>query len=148
MVYETILVPTDGSGGVAPAIEHALQLATTYGATVHALYVVDETESGAAIIGSDAGGGTRRQRESIGTEATEAIADAADDAGVECTQAVREGTPYRVITQYADEHDADVVVMSTRGRTGVSRVLLGSVTEQVVRTTDRPVLAVSRGTET
>lgn len=147
MVYSDVLIPTDGTAGVAPAIGHGLEIAGTYDATVHALYVVDETETGATIIGSNAGGETRRSQESTGSEATENIAAAAENVGVDCVHDVRSGTPYQVIVRYADEHEVDVIVMSTRGRSGVSRVLLGSVTERVIRSTDRPVFAVRRGTK-
>ena len=55
---------------------------------------------------------------------------------------VRFGAPFEVITQTAEEVDADVVVMATHGRTGAARMVLGSVAEHVVRTCTRPVLTV------
>jgi len=54
----------------------------------------------------------------------------------------RHGEPHRVIVEYANEEDCDLVVMGTHGRTGLQRYLLGSVTEKVVRTCDVPVLTV------
>jgi nucleotide-binding universal stress UspA family protein len=56
--------------------------------------------------------------------------------------AVREGDPAGKITDYAREHDADVVATGTRGRHGEHRFLLGSVAERVVRTCPVPVLTV------
>jgi nucleotide-binding universal stress UspA family protein len=54
---------------------------------------------------------------------------------------VLSGSPYRAIVDYAAAEDIDLVVMGTHGRTGFDRYLLGSVTERVVRLSDRPVLA-------
>jgi len=52
------------------------------------------------------------------------------------------GEPYESVLDYADEHDIDIIVMGTHGRTGLDHHLLGSVTEKVVRTSDVPVLTV------
>jgi nucleotide-binding universal stress UspA family protein len=52
------------------------------------------------------------------------------------------GTPYRKIVNYVEEHDIDLVVMSTRGETGLTRWLLGSVTDHVVRGVSIPVLVI------
>jgi nucleotide-binding universal stress UspA family protein len=55
---------------------------------------------------------------------------------------MRLGTPSEEIVNYADEHEIDLIVMGTHGRTGVARVLLGSVAEKVVRKAPCPVLTV------
>ncbi|RDI71021.1 universal stress protein [Halopelagius longus] len=141
-MYDSILVPTDGSEGTAVALEHALDIAKTRDATVHALSVVDRRIRMAAGV---------EQREAVANslhdraiEAVEAVADAARDADVQATTAVRKGVPYRCILDYADEHDVDLVVMGTHGRTGRDKLAsLGSVTERVVQNTNRPVLVVS-----
>jgi nucleotide-binding universal stress UspA family protein len=62
--------------------------------------------------------------------------------GIDVVTAVATGTPHTEILEYADEHDVDLVVMGTHGRTGVERHLLGSVTEKVVRMADAPVVTV------
>ena len=138
-MYSQILVPTDGSPASDAAIEHAIDLADRYGATLHALYVVDGAaystlEAGAEIV-VDA-------LESEGKEATRRVADAAEDAGVDCETTVTSGTAYRSIRDYVDGHAIDMIVMGTHGRKGLDRYLLGSVTERVVRTSDVPVLTV------
>ena len=56
--------------------------------------------------------------------------------------AVRRGDPHETIIEYADDVDADVIVMGTHGRTGLDRRVLGSVTERTVRLSDVPVLTV------
>ena len=138
-MYSEILVPTDGSPASDAAIEHAIDLAGRYDATLHALYVVD----GAAYSSLEAGAEIVVEAlESEGEEATGRVADAAADAGVECVSTVASGTAYRSIHDYVDGNDIDVVVMGTHGRKGLDRYLLGSVTERVVRTSDVPVLTV------
>jgi nucleotide-binding universal stress UspA family protein len=77
--------------------------------------------------------------------AEDAVADAAERAeaaGVEVVRAVRAGVPHREICAYADEIGADVVVVGTHGRAGLSRALLGSVAARVVRGSPVPVLVV------
>jgi nucleotide-binding universal stress UspA family protein len=138
-VYEEILVPTDGSHAAEAAIEQAIGLAEQYGARIHALYVVDVNAYSTIETGTDV---VLSSLEKEGTEAVEAIARAAGDAGVDVTTEVVTGTPYRDILEYADERGVDLIVMGTHGRRGLDRYLLGSVTEKVVRSADVPVLTV------
>lgn len=146
-MYDTIVIPTDGSDGALRAAEHGAALARRYGASVHLVTVID-VQRAAGMFG--AGGidqafvdrleaaGEQRLRE------TEAIAEG--DEGDDIRSAVVRGPPWKApsagILEYATEHEADLIVMGTHGRTGVGRVLLGSVAEQVVRNADVPVLAV------
>jgi nucleotide-binding universal stress UspA family protein len=139
-VTDTILVPTDGSDPAGAAARHARLLATELDAAVHVLSVV-----------SDVGG-----RENPRTVAEGAAADAASLIGgedtsavgtaIEATTAVREGEPAETILTHADEIGADLIVMGTHGRTGVDRVVSGSVTEHVTRHSEVPVFTV-RGDE-
>ncbi|KAB1189282.1 MULTISPECIES: universal stress protein [Haloferax] len=138
-MYEDILVPTDGSPGTMQAIEHALELAKST-STVHILSVVDQRVYLAA-------GGDQQDAviQSLRDEAIEAVEQCADECRGKCetTTAVREGVPHRIILEYAEEHDIDVVVMGTHGRTGRDKLTsLGSVTERVVENAKRPVLVV------
>lgn len=144
-MYKNILVPTDGSEGTMTALEHGLELAELSGATIHAVYAIDETESSGQIIGTDAGGAIEQFREK-GEEAVDKIAEKATAVGIEAHTEVMEGSPPEVILDYAEENDIDLIIMSTHGRSGVSRFLLGSVTEGVLRATDTPVLTIRRGT--
>ncbi|MGM0590971.1 MAG: universal stress protein [Halobacteriota archaeon] len=142
-MYDTVLVPTDGSDGVDEALEHALGVATA-DATIHALYVVDRRLYFAADENDrDA---VRERLESEGNGAVEHVASIAEQAGVQTETAIREGYPDRDIVDYADEHDADVIVIGTHGRTGRERLAnMGSVTERVVENAGRPVLVVHIG---
>jgi len=137
-MYDQILVPTDGSDGTRGAVDHAIDLATTYDAALHTIYVVDKT------IGVDASiAGAFDTLEETGEHALHDVIQQAEAAGVDTIEGVvAQGAPHQAILEYVDEHDIDLVVMGTHGRTGLDRYLLGSVTEKVVRLSDAPVLTV------
>ncbi|MEF8821520.1 MAG: universal stress protein [Halovenus sp.] len=167
-MYQDILYPTDGSGGATAALEHAGDLAEKYDATVHVLYVLNTSEPGLGLgedpdkehapgmIGHPSGEGAGmiggrethdellERQEEYGEAVVEAVADRLE--GVDVETAVRTGTPHETILDYAEEH-ADIIVMGTHGRTGMDRYLLGSVTENVVRMSEVPVVTIRRGEE-
>ncbi|SDZ75708.1 Nucleotide-binding universal stress protein, UspA family [Haloplanus vescus] len=142
-MYDSILVPTDGSEGVDRTLEHALEMARNHDATIHALYVVDRRFELAADEDREDLIAELTER---GEEAVAAVAAAAGEAGVDAVTAVREGIPYKAILGYADEADIDVITMGTHGRTGRDRLAhLGSVTERVVENATVPVFVVNIG---
>ena len=138
-MYDTILLPTDGSEGTADAVEQAFDLAKNYDATVHALYVIDLKEVNAIEHTFDTTMYTEKFR-AEGESALDELSQRGEDAGVDVVTVIREGIPHEVILDYCDEEAVDLVVMGTHGRTGLGRYLLGSVTEKVVRLSDIPVL--------
>jgi nucleotide-binding universal stress UspA family protein len=138
-MYDRILVPTDGSSGADRAVEHAIDLAKTYGAQLHALYVVNVASLSAEVNSPE----VIENFEQRGGEVTYEVAEQATDAGVEdVREEVVHGVPHEVILEYAEDEGMDLIVMGTHGHTGLDRYLLGSVTEKVVRTSDVPVLTV------
>ena len=139
-MYDTIVLPTDGSEATTDAAAHAFSHADRYDATLHVLSVV-ELASGLGTAGRDQEELDRRERER--TNAAKGILEGAE-GDVDATIAVEFGSPARVITEYAAEVGADLVVMSTRARSGTERFLFGSVTEQVIQSGETPVLAVQR----
>lgn len=144
-MFNRILIPTDGSDAVGPAIETALDVADTYDATLHVLYVVEPPSSvvgvGEGFTGVD---NLLEELEEEGRQATDAIATQATDNDIDTTTAIQQGNPREDILAYATDHEIDLIVIGTRGRTGVKRTLLGSVTEAVIRHADVPVLTVHR----
>ncbi|MBP2249787.1 universal stress protein [Halarchaeum nitratireducens] len=142
-MYDDILVPTDGSPEAEAAVEHAVDIAATYGARIHALYVVDTS----AYATLDATETVVEDLEDEGEVAVEYVTAAAEDAGVEAQGSVTTGNVHESITAYARANDIDLIVMGTHGRRGLDRVLVGSVTERVVRTADAPVLTVRSGAD-
>ena len=138
-MYDRILVPTDGSSGADRAVEHAIDLAKTYGAQLHVLYVVNEASLSAEVNSQQ----VIENFEEQGGEVTYEVAERAADAGVEdVREEVVHGVPHEAILAYAEDEGMDLIVMGTHGHTGLDRYLLGSVTEKVVRTSDVPVLTV------
>lgn len=142
-MYDTILVPTDGSDAAERAIDEAVGIAENVGATVHALYVVDTSSFQGDLVTDP----LLEQLERGGEEAVTAVEKRAGAAGVPIESTVTGGQAHRAILDNAAEIDADLIVMGTHGRSGLNRYLLGSVTEKVVRTADVPVLTVRTAEE-
>lgn len=139
-MYDKILVPTDGSEGAEVALDHAIDIAEKYGAEIHALYVVDLRADSTSDLVSNLLG----QFEEIGEKATASMKEDIESAGLEARSEVVRGIPHKEINSYVNENGIDLVVIGTHGRTGLDRVLLGSVTEKVVRTSKVPVMTVGR----
>ena len=152
--YTSILVPTDGSDLALRALEEAFALADLSGATIHVLYVVDDTKVAELVTDSrfdDVSFDTDVDQlferfEAIGEHAIEDLRNAADERGVELKTAIRTGIPDETILSYVEENGIDLLVMGTHGRRGVSRYLLGSTTEQVLRRAPVPVLTIRQET--
>ncbi|MFC7072401.1 universal stress protein [Halovenus rubra] len=142
-MYDHVLVPTDGSERMHEALEHAASLVQQYNATLHAVHVVQQT--GATDALDDGEFETAVERiERAGQEAAETIAEQARSNGVDNVEtAVITGIPAEAILEYTDQHDIDVVVMATSGRTGDAREIVGSVTEAVIRSSPVPVFTVN-----
>jgi nucleotide-binding universal stress UspA family protein len=146
--YDRILLPTDGSENAHLATEHGIGLARTYESTVHVLNVVDLQAEGGVF---DAGG-----LETEFVERLEARGQAAVDTVVEEIEDAAPDRPVKsavvrtasfdgaaaAIAEYVTEHDVDLVVMGSRGRSNLQRHLLGSVSSAVLRTVTVPVLIV------
>jgi len=136
--YERILVPTDGSGPSGTAVDHAVDIAAQYGATVDALFVVDRTYPAASHWDMFV-----EEEEQQGEQALDAAAAAGEAAGVTVERNLRRGKPHEEIIDAATDYDVDLIVMGTHGRTGLDRFAsTGSVTERVVRLTTIPTLVV------
>ncbi len=144
-MYDHLLVSTDGSDGVASAIDHAIDAAVRYDAVLHVLYVVDENVYG-AYSGDEfvhESEGAERSLRETGHEAVKAVAEQAASADVETTTAVRYGTPYEEIVDYATDNDIGLVVVGNRHRSGEYRQLLGSTSERVAQLLTIPVTIVT-----
>lgn len=137
-MYHRILVPTDGSVGTAHVSLQAIDLAKQYGATIHALHVVDENlETRLEQLT-----GVGEELQTRGRHAVDRIEHMAQAHEVPVTTALKDGDPATTIVRFADDTDADLVVMGTHGRSGVEHHLIGSVAERVVRQAPCPVMTV------
>ncbi len=143
-MYDRILVPTDGSDGMARVIDHAVDLAETHDAAIDAVYVVNSASYAGLPMESSWEGIDEMLREDA-EEAVAAVREAGDARGVPVSTTVLEGSPSREIVEFAEREGCDLVVMGTHGRGGIDRLLLGSVAEKVVRASDVPVLTVRVG---
>ena len=136
-MYNDILVPTDGSQGAKEALEHGIEISSKWDATLHILYVVDTrlARSGPLLETlRGEGSQTVRDVEVTGTQ-----------AGLTVVTEIVEGNPHEEILDYVTDHGIDMVIMGTHGRTGLDRVVMGSVAERVVRRSPVPVLTVRSG---
>ncbi|RZH67880.1 universal stress protein [Natrinema altunense] len=137
-MYDTILVPTDGSDPANRAVEHALAIADRYDASVHALYCVETHRYGEPALSSTAI--VLNQLEEQGQAMLKELSDRADNAGIECTWDVCHGRPWEETLRAADELDADLVVIGYQGQSHARTERIGSAAERIVRSADRPVL--------
>lgn len=147
IAIKTILLPADASECSKKALAYALSFAKQYGARLVALHVIDrrweEQARGAfAEIGQEA---IQTVRQGYGEEARrilQEVADAATHAGIGVETRTNTGLPFEEIVRVGRGLPADLIIMGTHGRTGVSHDLLGSVAENVVRNSPCPVLIV------
>lgn len=143
VMYESILIPTDGSQKMESVVDQGLELAKQNNATVHSLYVVDERAY--LAIPDEERDHVRKTLEEDGQATTKAIEERILDAGLDVIREIRCGDPSAEILTYAVENEIELIVMGTHGRTGYERYLLGSVAERVVRTAPIPVLTIAVG---
>lgn len=140
--YDDVLVPTDGSSAARAAIDHAIAIADVCDARVHALNVIDLGDVAASAEYSVPADLIESLHER-GERATGVVAERARPHGLEIRESVRQGYPARDLVEYVEEEDVDLVAMGTAGRTGLSRFLMGSTTERIVRHSPVPVLSVN-----
>lgn len=138
-MYDRILVPTDGSGGMGAVIDHAVGLAEKHDAVLHGLYIIN-TASLTDLPMESSWEGLSRALEQEGRVALDDLEERA--SAVTSETSLTDGSPAKEIVRYAEDEECDLIVMGTHGRSGVDRLLLGSVAERVVRSSAVPVLTV------
>ena len=139
-MYEQILVATDGSETASRATDHALELAHSLGATVHALVVIP---SGASKRDQ-----TRSNPQQDAQTLLDSVEADAERLGVPLSTASRSGDPCETIVEYAEQREADLIIMGSTSVGRLGRLLQGSTTQCVLETGSVPVLSVGDGTET
>lgn len=141
MLPKQILVPTDLSEGAEQALDYACELARTLDAQVHLLNVVGIPAMGVPELGVAVTSTMIDQMVVDSQTAVERLSKTRCDAKLGQVM-VRTGDARDVINQTAKELGIDLIVMGTHGRRGISRALLGSVAETVVRSAPCAVLTV------
>jgi len=147
-MYTKILAPLDGSSLAECTIEHVKEIAKGCSVPeVVFLFVVDIARN--AYWAADVAPNVHlleqaeeAQKEGAETYLKKVVAQAKKD-GLAAKAVVVEGSPADAIVDYAQKNGVDLIVMSTHGRSGVSRFALGSVTDKVIRTVAAPVLVVT-----
>lgn len=134
---DTIVLPTDGSTNAQRATAHAIALAKSEDATLHALFVVETRDTGEPALSSMEM--LVSEQEDRGREVLSAVAEAAQRHGVQVETTCCHGDPTDTIGEFADEVDADLIVMGERGQTHEHRE--GTVTRELRRDDDRVVVA-------
>jgi len=137
-----ILVPIDGSEQSDAALEYSLEEFQSDDITV--INIIDPIEAGYTAQATVPGYSEEwyEQSEEEAEALFEDAQDAADEYGVTLDTVTEVGRPSRTIVNYAEENDYDHIIMGSHGRSGVTRVLLGSVAESVVRRSSVPVTIV------
>jgi nucleotide-binding universal stress UspA family protein len=138
-LFERILIATDGSDRNRTAVEEGLRIGRECGSTVFAAYVMDlnTLESASAdVVIRDTWAVIQREADA----SLARIRTLAD--GVALETVTLDGKPAVEIVKFAQENTIDLIVIGTRGKRGLERLLLGSVAEQVIRTAPCKVLVV------
>ena len=139
--YSRILVPTDGSECSCDAAKNAVYLAKELGARVFVLNVID------APLAFHAGihyAESKAEMEKSGRAATGKIKKLCGDNGVECEELILEGRPQEVIVDVAHKEKIDCIILGTVGMSAIERVLVGSVSDYVLRNAECPVMLVRK----
>lgn len=140
-MYETILVATDGSADANRAVTHALEHAEQHEAELHAVFVVDSDRYSEPALSSMEL--ETNEIEDWGNSELDEVSERAESLGIDSTTNCCHGKPYQEIINYADDIDADMIVLGYHGHSHTETGQLGSVTDRVVENAGRPVLVAS-----
>jgi nucleotide-binding universal stress UspA family protein len=140
-MYKRILIPTDGSPEGELAVRHGLKLTKAVSARATILHVLDPSASPQIDpVGLPIGGEVSSTARIEGQAILDRAVALAREVGVEAETRLRSGAPVQTILEEIPQHD--LVVMGSHGRSGLSRLLIGSVTEGVLHRSPVPVLTV------
>jgi nucleotide-binding universal stress UspA family protein len=136
--WKTILVPTDFSEASEPAIAAAAEMNRQSGCQIILLHVTEEASKGLRVQTYEL---HQQMKQEAGQKLTQVLREAFGEA-VTARCIVAEGAPAEAICDTARAEGVDVIIIPTHGRTGLKKVLLGSVAEKVVRLASCSVLVV------
>lgn len=137
-MYERLLLPVDENTVESEVLHGVSELANWDDAEVTVLYVADTTRDSVTMSGTDVVDALTETGDNVVDE----VGDVFETFGVDYETSILQGQPAPTIVDYAESEGFDLVVMPTRGRKGLSRYLLGSVTEKVVRLASTPVMTI------
>lgn len=147
-MFQRILIATDGSKHAEFAARVGVELAKMSGGKVTALYVVDKGRTVGSVVESgydvakDVADGTRLGLQKEGKDAVGYIENLAKSTGVGFDSKLLVGNPANEIIKESEKNLVDSIVIGSIGQTGITKFLLGSVAEKVVRGSKIPVVVV------
>jgi nucleotide-binding universal stress UspA family protein len=142
-IFKKIMVATDGSEAVKRAVDTAIEIAKLSGAKLYAVHVISMGFFSMTLpTDEEWNKAYQEQLMTEGKEATAYVENAGRIANVEVESVVLRGSPAEEIIGFAERSNIDLIVMGTLGRTGITRFLIGSVAERVVRHSKRSVLVI------
>ena len=142
-MFKNILVPTDGSKLSQQAVGAAIELARGYGSKIVAFSVAEAYPMVTAAAMMIDPGTESAMLQDLAQLNVEWVAQAAKIAGVPCTTATAvSDSPYQEILAAATDHHCDVIFMASHGRRGLTKLLAGSVTQNVLAYSTIPVLVM------
>ncbi|HET7363575.1 MAG TPA: universal stress protein [Burkholderiales bacterium] len=144
-MFKRILIPTDGSPVATKAIKAGVALAKEMGASVTGYYAIEPPPTHVYGEGYLADrklvAELERRSRDVAQRAVDEVSDAARAVGVPCDTVVDKAVvPYKGIIQAAEERKCDAVFMASHGHRGLTGLLIGSVTQQVLTHSKVPVL--------
>jgi nucleotide-binding universal stress UspA family protein len=146
-MYQKILAPLDGSEFSECSLEHVKAIATGCQVPeVIILRIVEPIHSSDVAAYVEAGIDTTLLMKDVQQSAeayVSRIAETLNESGIPAKGVVITGWAADTIMKYAEENGVDLIIMSTHGRSGISRWVMGSITDKVVRNSRIPVLSVS-----
>jgi nucleotide-binding universal stress UspA family protein len=134
-IFKSILAPTDFSDVSAAGVRYACQLAKAIGAEI-IIFNVDVLDESNRVDKRE----IEQHKQRLAEFVTEKVADTG--AGLKMRQLVDAGQPFGAIVDCAEKEAVDLIVMSSHGHSGLSRMLIGSVTDKILRGAPCPVLVV------
>jgi nucleotide-binding universal stress UspA family protein len=144
MRYKKIIVPLDGSEQSERAIAHAVSLAQEHGGSLSLVRVVDFASELAGEFSAVAYNSTLERLTEETEEYLEEKKRVLAGQGVQVTTILKLGPPAKRILEAVEESNADLLVMSSHGRSGLSRWFMGSTAEDVMRRSTVPTLLLPR----
>ncbi len=144
IAIKNVLVATDFSDASAVALNYARELARSYQATLHVVHIVDDLRWRYSLDMTPAlMVGVQESLEEAANEQMKSLVTDEDVSQLHARQYVATAVSApEAIVHYAEREHIDILVIGTHGRSGLSRVLMGSVAERVLRIAPCPVLTV------
>jgi len=152
MLFSKVLFATDFSGISENALNYVIRLREAGCEDVVLVHVIDEHEAGTIIervagIGGEPGhyeGEILKRMQQMAQSRLDIIETRLAEAGLKVSTHLITGVPYPEIVRLADAEEVDLILVGSHGRSDISQMFLGSVSENVIRHSSRPVLVISR----